>query len=416
MLRRSLVGVCAAALLAGVAVMSPVGPSAAAVEDSGLARYPGRDVVLRMTGGEVTDQPVKIDVTGGAEMQQRVDSIRQLLAADPERDGGLSWDQATRTVVVRLVEPAADRLAQVKSSIAAAADGLTVRYESVKYSRTELERLAHRLFSTPGVHGAGGGWDPATNRVQVLVRNDTGQSAAWARRIAALNDDRIVMRTFTPAPGPWYESRLDDAAPWKGGAWLHHSSTLGATSTNGWCTMGFVWRKWTTNVRYAGTAQHCTDEGRYTTFYNNKTFLGRAAYTSPASDSMLLGGSTYNPTVFVGSVNTTDVRKVKGVDNSWLPGDPVAFSGALSGLKVAKVVKGGYFEPCHEKWVTLMDQHVTTYGDSGGPWLTTMSGSGDVIAHGQHLGFGCAPGGRGSVFMPVNTISSYLDASIAFAP
>lgn len=376
-----------------------------------------------MTGAEVTDQPVKIDVTGATGMQQRIDSIQKLLAADPQLDGGLSWDQATRKVVVRLVEPGAqlDRLrqvAQVKSSIATAADGFTVTYQPVKYSRVELEQLARRLFTTqstwaPGLRGAGGGWDPATNRVEVLVRNDTGQVSAWAKRIQALNDDRVVMRAFTPAPGPWYENRLDDSAPWTGGAWLHTSSTVTATSTNSVCTMGFVWRKWTTNVRYAGTAQHCASAG--TTWYNNRVFLGRVSFTSPASDSMLLGGSTYSPTVFVGSIATTDIRQVKGVDGSWAPGDPVAFSGSRSGLKVAKVVKGGYFEPCMEKWVTLMDQHVTTGGDSGGPWLTTMSGSGDVIAHGQHLGYGCAPGGRGSVFMPANTISSYLDASIAFA-
>lgn len=33
-----------------------------------------------------------------------------------------------------------------------------------------------------------------------LVRNDRGDTQAWADRIKALNDDRVVFEPYTPAP------------------------------------------------------------------------------------------------------------------------------------------------------------------------------------------------------------------------
>lgn len=31
------------------------------------------------------------------------------------------------------------------------------------------------------------------------MRNDTGETAAWAERIRALNDDRVIFQPYTPA-------------------------------------------------------------------------------------------------------------------------------------------------------------------------------------------------------------------------
>lgn len=274
MLRRVLLGLVPT-FIAGVALVPPSAVQAATSgQGPGLAPYPGRAAVQRMTGGEVTDQPVKLDVTGSHDHQARIDSVKALLKTGPLQDGGLTWDPATRKVIVRVVQPANAKSAavdQVKSAVRAAADGLTVEFQAVRYSRAELEELARRLFDTrsqwaPGLKGAGGGWDPATNRVEVLVRQDTGQAAEWGKRIRSLNDARIVMRTFTPTGGPWTENRLDDSAPWTGGAWMHTNSSVVAGTSNSLCTMGFTWRK--ENVRYAGTAYHCGG----TNWYNNRTF------------------------------------------------------------------------------------------------------------------------------------------------
>jgi hypothetical protein len=143
-----------------------------------------------------------------------------LLSNGPVPDGGLSWDADTRKVVVRLVGPVdgtSPAVEQLKSSVLAAAKGFTVEFQSVKYSRAELEELGHRLFATtaqwaPGLTGAGGGRDAFKNRVEVLIPDDNGQAEAWVERVRALNDDRIVTRIVTPAPGTGLETRLDDHA------------------------------------------------------------------------------------------------------------------------------------------------------------------------------------------------------------
>jgi len=215
MMRRASAGVLAALAL-GVAMVSPPVVNAASGGDPGVAPYPGREEVLRLKGCAdcVTDQPVKIDITGTADLQAQIDSIAELLSKGSVPDGGLSWDADTRKVVVRLVGPVdgtSPAVELLKSSVLAAAKGFTVEFQSVKYSRAELVQLGYRLFATtdqwaPGLSGVGGGWDPVKNRVEVLIPDDKGQAQAWVERVQALNDDRIVTRIVTPAPGTGLEN------------------------------------------------------------------------------------------------------------------------------------------------------------------------------------------------------------------
>lgn len=152
----------------------------------------------------VTDQPVKLDITGTADMQKQIDSIVALLNKGPVPDGGLSWDSDTRSVVVRLVGPVdgtSPEVEKLKSSVLKLAKGFTVEFQSVRYSRAELEQLADRLFSTmrrwaPGLPGAGGGWNPLTNRVELQVPVESAQ--AWTKRVRALNDNRVALYIYTP--------------------------------------------------------------------------------------------------------------------------------------------------------------------------------------------------------------------------
>lgn len=62
-------------------------------------------------------------------------------------------------------------------------------------------------------------------------------------------------------------------------------------------------------------------------------------------------------------------------------------------------------------WTTTCQE-----GDSGAPWLTTMSPNnaypGDVVAHGQHRGISTASGYQGCVWVPVTYISSKVEASL----
>ncbi|TCO19066.1 hypothetical protein EV652_11442 [Kribbella steppae] len=154
--------------------------------------------------------PVPLDITGTADLQEQIDSIGVLLERGPVPDGGLSWDADTRTVVVRLVGPVDGTSAdveQLRTSVLAKAEGFTVEFRSVTYSRAELERLASHLFSTmhqwaPGLTHAGGGWFCDLNRVEVQYPSNTGQAEAWAAAIQALDDDRIVAEPYLYTPRP----------------------------------------------------------------------------------------------------------------------------------------------------------------------------------------------------------------------
>jgi len=156
----------------------------------------------------LNEGPVPLDVTGTADLQEQIDSIGLLVERGPVPDGGLSWDADTRTVVVRLVGPVdgtSPDVERLKTAVLAKAEGFTVEFRSVTYSRTELERLASHLFATmhrwaPGLTHAGGGWFCDLNRVLVQYPSNTGQAEAWAAAIQALDDERIAMEPFVYIP------------------------------------------------------------------------------------------------------------------------------------------------------------------------------------------------------------------------
>jgi hypothetical protein len=181
-----------------------------ASDDPNLAPYPRRYDVARLKGCTPNEEPVPLDITGTADLQEQIDSIGELLDQGPVPDGGLSWDADTRTVVVRLVGPVdgtSPAVEQLKTAVLTKADGFTVEFRSVTYSRAELERLASHLFSSmhvwaPGLSHAGGGWLCDENRVLVQIPSNTGQLEAWTQAIQALNDDRIVMEPFVYTPRP----------------------------------------------------------------------------------------------------------------------------------------------------------------------------------------------------------------------
>lgn len=157
----------------------------------------------------MTPDDVPLDVTGTWDQQVQIDAIAELLRGDPVKDGGLSWDAESRSIVVRLVGPvdgSSPAVERLKESVQALAEGFTVTFESVKYSRAELEQLASQLFSTMGRLGSsplgiGGGWDCYANRISVLVALGTDGAQDRIDAIRALDDDRIILETYTPVPG-----------------------------------------------------------------------------------------------------------------------------------------------------------------------------------------------------------------------
>jgi hypothetical protein len=139
-------------------------------------------------------------------MEEQVRGIAGVLKRVAALDGGLSWDGDTRSVVVRLVgavDGASVEVERVKSAVLAVAEGVTVEFESVRYSRVELEQLVDELFQNPDLAGIGGGWDCSANRVLVVVPLGTDDAETLLERVRALDDERILLRTFTPNPRRW---------------------------------------------------------------------------------------------------------------------------------------------------------------------------------------------------------------------
>ncbi len=345
--------------------------------------------------------------------------------------------------------------------------GFKVEFRSVKYSQAELQELAERLFATveqwaPGLTtyssatdtrtGLGGGWDPQTNRVELVVPEDKRQ--AWTDRVRALKDDRITITTYKPTPGgirarrasrqsgmlprrvaaagDWDSTscRIDDWGPedgpyrWAGGIWLSPDRYRVPTESGGFgsynadCTAGFNWRQWQTNITFGSTDYHCWTGTTDLRWWHNGKYWGYIDITSPASDTMLIGGANldYGPTVYVGDQTTNTLRWVVGVDTSWKAGDQVAISGANAGLQVSSVRNPNYVDPDDGMQYVLMNTKIGLPGDSGAPMLTTRSTDGQVLGHGQFVGWG--PVGTvndGAEFMSAAYISSKVGASMLVA-
>ena len=116
----------------------------------------------------------------------------------------------------------------------------------------------------------------------------------------------------------------------------------------------------------------------------------------------------------MGDQSTNTLRLVVGAKTSWVPGDVVALSGANSGLRSSTVRIPNYTDPEDGKTYVLMNTRIGVYGDSGGPMLTTRSTDGQVIAHGQMIGWGPASN-PGTEFMNLTYISSKVRASLLVA-
>lgn len=414
--------------------------------DPNFAPYPGCAELLKLKPGSCDpDQPVKLDVTGADDVNAQIAQVQAALDKVPLLDGGLLWQADRKVMVVQLVGPidgSSPAVEQAKALARAADNGLTLEFRSVKYSRAELEQLSDRLFPTQkqwaaGLTEADGLWDPDMNRVVFLVRNDRGDTQAWADRIKALNDDRIVLEPYTPAPDQTGgivqpQSRIHDSAPWFGGDWLSQSDLQGATTTNALCTAGFNWRLWSSGEYFGSTAEHCNDlggGGDTIYYYNDKRPFGvwdsgetgnAPVPDSAAADTTLLRGfpyeSNFDPVVFVGDQGTTNDRFVRGVASPYV-GATVAMSGAKSGLVQSTIRATNFWDADIGAHAVLMWTTNCARGDSGAPWLTTMGPNdaypGDVIAWGQHRGkVASGPYAGGCLWVPVTYISSKLEASL----
>lgn len=358
-----------------------------------------------------SDESVPVEVTPDLNFQAERERISELMAPLNEFNGGSLGDFDRNSVTFMFTS--AEAIEEAQKAVESIKTPLEVKFQLVEYTQSELEKLAVEFFDDPQLAEVtrilGGGYDPGLNRVIVEVPEGDPLAAEAVREIERRKDPRfqVSISTFL---GVSDESRTADIAPFSGGAKI--------VSSTGVCTMGFTWTPWGSTTNVGSTARHCANLN----WYNNGNSVGTVTSSFPGPDSAFITGKTYDPSVFVGGVNTITIRKVVGVDTSWSNGDAVAMSGATSGLNTAYVDKPAYHRPasCSSQgqahWGVLMRTHVTAGGDSGGPWLTTLAGSGNAIAHGQHVGRGCVAGSEGSFFIRLTDISSSQQASIALYP
>ncbi|GAA0581658.1 hypothetical protein GCM10009534_14660 [Kribbella sandramycini] len=161
------------------------------------------------------DHLIPLDVTGEADIQAQVDQVRAALADEGALDGGVQWAHDRKVLLVRLVGPldgSSPAVEHAKAIALSVEQGLAVEFQSVRYSRVELEALSERLLPTQaewapgGIPRASGGCDLAQNRVVLLVPNDAGDTAAWAECVEAMQDDRVLLLFSTPDPrGDWID-------------------------------------------------------------------------------------------------------------------------------------------------------------------------------------------------------------------
>jgi hypothetical protein len=393
--RRLVIGGASAGILLAGAVLSP-------------ASAADRDASPDPNVADASRWSLPVDVTGDADASAERDRIRAALKPVLASDGGMLWDAATKTLTIQMTSSAALQQARGLVSAAAVAPSYRIEYAQVGYAADDLEALSAKLLGDQaawaGATGIGGGFDPKANRVLLQVDPKYKDADTLIAAIKKLDDPRVTLQILESV-GNGQESRVADSAPWKAGAAID--------STTSGCTLGWTWRMWTTNEVVGSTARHCAD----LVWYNNSIYVGTVFKSAKWADSALMRGTSYSPSVFVGNTTTNDIRPVVGIDTSWNYGDAVAMSGRTTGLTVSTVAIPSYTMPsCAGDYAgidgVLMETHPTSGGDSGGPWLTTQSGTGYAIAHGQHFGYGCAAGYGGSFFIRLNTIASAQGASL----
>jgi len=377
---------CSAAALIGAAALLPVA-SASAAEPPSLA--PERKLPLTLT--PVDEIPAKEAAAKAAAAATRY----------PGAYGGSAWDAATKVLYVNLAAPTGKQLDHrsalqqtISHEVETAGLAVTMRFRSVPYSvegrRTLIASVLDQRASWGGLpatkHVTGGRVDEVTGKVSVYAKAEIPVLQAAARRRFGT---KVEVR---PAGAGRDDGRYNDTAPWSSGNALWVDQFVRGDAH---CTLGWNWRRWSDNQRYASTAGHCADPGE-SIFHASTTqrigYVGTKYLNQNEHIDFeyvrITSGSVDN-TVWVGGPGTSDLRRVVGADNDFT----VCSSGANGGLACGRITSRDG-EAINAQGIRLtqltcvepLDPNVTTTGgDSGGPWLTTYK-DGTVMAWGQHKG------------------------------
>lgn len=264
-------------------------------------------------------------------------------------------------------------------------NGVTITIVSgAKYSRAQAEAARTKLQTS--AYGRQLGIVSTSLRqdgsgIDVNVAGTFSALATDAKQVAGIEDVQINYGTQPPQG----YSRPNDAAPWKGGARIRHSS-------GGSCTSGFAVLKG--SVGKLITARHCDPAANaaVTDGAGQQIAPGGASVAGiPAVDSLMIDPSASpatTPKVYRGAWNSNTTSTVKNYASNW-PGDPVCNSSSSTGEHCGEVYDDSQNISFGGVTVNVIQVKATSgimggQGDSGGPMFKKLSNG--VQARGILLG------------------------------
>lgn len=305
--------------------------------------------------------PLPLNLTPVDEIPAKEAAATAAVAAAkyPGTWGGTAWDSATKVLTINLAKPTGkqqDRRTDLQkiigNEVSKAGLNVKLRYRSVPYSvdgrraliASVLDQRTAWAGPTAARYITSGNVDAVTGKVSVYA---TG--AVPALQSAAQRKFGTTVEVRQAAAGTDDSStRYNDDAPWTAGNAIWASQFADRTVGIAHCTLGWNWRRWSDNQRYASTAGHCADP---TVSFFHASTSQRIGYVGTKYLNQnehidfeyirITSGSVDN-TVWVGSQNTGVQRRVVGADNDGTgTGFTVCSSGANGGLVCGKIISRG---------------------------------------------------------------------------
>jgi streptogrisin D len=336
-------------------------------------------------------------------IRQRVDDDRAtgFLSIETARDGALvlRWKGVVPAGVTKVIE-------------SVAAKGIRVRVAPARFSRQELRTAAGRVeaalrrspfsYFTIYISGEGTGLslDADASHASLATALSTASINYVGGAQPAAGPSTRVPVTAAPRNGPVRASsgRLNDSAPWWGGARIVNHDSAG-----GWvqCTSGFGVRK-SNGVRYLLTAAHCaTPPDRI--YDPTGEYIGRAADERWEHDILLIQADA-GSYIYDGGVGSGEFSKHVTTWQWAQAGTGVCTSGSVSGAICGiQTNKDNIFTACissatpdsdgdygycvKDLWLAHRTNGMAAAqnGDSGGP-VFTLDGTTSVFAWGTIFG------------------------------
>jgi hypothetical protein len=396
-------------------------------------------LLLGVTGVQATAQPAPAETPAPSALPRMLtpaDEVPVLAAADeaekitakyPNSSAGAHWDAEAKVLYINLVQPKAkqaDHRVELQSAIStrltSAKLGVTTKYRSVPLSLDEQNAFLDRFLKERAQWGGkaavdsvvSGSVDELTGRIHAIALTGAAELQVAARKYFG---NTVDIRT---GGAPQAQSRYSSGdSPYPAGIPLWEQGGGNAVGT-AQCTAGFGWSRHSDGLRYVSTAGHCapSDTSIFGVNVNQRIgyigtrYLNNYEYVDFAFVKLTLGNAGPLGRVWVGGVDTDDLRNITSVDPGTVTGTTVCSSGAATGLVCGRinnrVTAAAVNGVTIERLTCVTSAQRTQQGDSGAPWVTTPD-SQSARAWGQHVGTAyCDNSGDNTVDMVFSTVQN----------